>query len=144
MRHCKRIVKLGRTTSHRNALLSSLVCNLIKNRRITTTVSKAKAASGLADKMVTLGKKNTLASRRQAVANLKQKDQVATLFEVIAPSFRDRNGGYTRVIKLDSRFGDNAPMAILEWIGDALALKKKSVVKKEEKEGRAAARPDAR
>lgn len=124
MRHRKLTVKLGRTSAHRNALLSGLVCNLIKERRITTTLEKARAARRLADKMVTLAKKNSLAARRLAVARLRQKDGVAVLFSIIAPAFQNRHGGYTRLIKAGARIGDNAEMAVLEWVEESLLLVK--------------------
>ena len=96
MRHRKKTVKLGRTSAHRNELLANLVCGLIEHRRIKTTVAKAKAARSLAEKMVTLGKKGTLAARRQAIATLKQEGLVRVLFDEIAPGFESRAGGYTR------------------------------------------------
>ncbi|MCS6770403.1 MAG: 50S ribosomal protein L17 [Kiritimatiellae bacterium] len=116
MRHRKKTVKLGRTSEHRDALLSSLVCNLIQRRRITTTLAKAKAARSLADKMVTLAKRNTLYSRRRAVSILRRKEAVAALFGEIAPSLQDRNSGYTRILKLGRRPSDSSEMAILEWV----------------------------
>jgi len=120
MRHRKKTVKLGRTSAHRNELLANLVCALIDNKRIKTTLPKARAARSLADKMVTLGKKGTLAHRRQAIATLKQKDSVKELFENIAPTFADRAGGYTRIIKLGRRMSDSSEMVLLEWV-DAIA-----------------------
>ena len=148
MRHRIRKAKLGRTTEHRTRMLNNLVCSLIKHRRITTTLAKAKAARVVADKMVTLGKKGQadgagLQYRRLIAARLQQnprtffpkkngvsgreqraywrenEDVVRILFEDIAPGFEDRNGGYTRVIKLGRRQGDAAEMAILEWVTDA-------------------------
>lgn len=116
MRHRKITVKLGRTGAHRNALMASLVCNLINERRITTTLVKAKAARILAENMVTLGKRGTLHARRQAIARLHRTDSVSTLFKEIAPSFTERAGGYTRIVKLGRRQGDNSEMAILEWV----------------------------
>ena len=147
MRHRKRTAKLGRTTEHRTALLANLVCSLIKHRKIRTTLAKAKAARVVADKMVTLGKKGqekekSLQCRRLVAARLQQQprhhfakhngvsgkvrrdewrqneDVVRILFEDIAPGFAERNGGYTRVIKLGRRRGDAAEMAILEWVQD--------------------------
>jgi len=106
MRHRKRTVKLGRTSAHRNELLANLVCALIDNKRIKTTLPKARAARSLAEKMVTLGKKGTLASRRLAVSKLKQVDSVKELFDNVAPTFADRSGGYTRIIKLGRRISD--------------------------------------
>ncbi len=119
MKHRKKTVKLGRSSAHRNELLANLVCGLIKHKRIKTTAPKAKAARSLADKMVTLGKKGTLATRRQALAELKQEDQVKVLFEQVAPSFKDRHGGYTRVIKLNQRISDSSKMVLIEWVNAA-------------------------
>ena len=116
MRHRKKTVKLGRTSAHRNELLSNLVCGLIEHRRIKTTLAKAKAARVLAEKMITLGKKGTLASRRQAIATLKQEQLVRVLFDEIAPGFKDRSGGYTRILKLGRRISDSSQMALLEWV----------------------------
>merc|ERR1711916_350998 len=100
MRHQKNTVKLGRTGSHRNAMLANLVCSLIKHRRVTTTLAKAKAARPVAEKMVTLGKKGSIHHRRLAAARLHQEDAVRILFNEIAPEHADRAGGYTRIIKL--------------------------------------------
>ena len=116
MRHRKKTVKLGRTSAHRNELLANLVCGLIEHRRIKTTLAKAKAARVLAEKMITLGKKGTLASRRQAIATLKQEQLVRVLFDEIAPGFKDRPGGYTRILKLGRRISDSSQMALLEWV----------------------------
>ena len=120
MRHRKRTVKLGRTSAHRNELLANLVCALIDNKRIKTTLPKAKAARNLAEKMVTLGKKETLAARRQAISTLKQTDSVKELFDSIAPTFADRAGGYTRIVKLGRRISDSSEMVLLEWV-DSIA-----------------------
>ena len=116
MRHRKKTVKLGRTSAHRNELLANLVCGLIEHRRIKTTVAKAKAARSLAEKMVTLGKKGTLAARRQAIATLKQEGLVRVLFDKIAPGFESRAGGYTRILKLGRRMSDSSEMVLLEWV----------------------------
>jgi len=120
MRHRKRTVKLGRRSAHRNELLANLVCALIDNKRIKTTLPKARAARGLAEKMVTLGKKGTLAHRRQAIAKLKQVNSVKELFDNVAPAFADRSGGYTRIVKLGRRISDSSEMVLLEWV-DAIA-----------------------
>lgn len=120
MRHRKRTVKLGRRSAHRNELLANLVCALIDNKRIKTTLPKARAARGLAEKMVTLGKKGTLAHRRQALSKLKQVDSVKELFDNVAPAFADRTGGYTRIVKLGRRISDSSEMVLLEWV-DAIA-----------------------
>lgn len=116
MRHRKQTAKLGRTGSHRNAMLANLVCSLIKHKRVTTTLAKAKAARMVAEKMVTLGKSGTVHDRRLAVARLHQEDAVKILFNEIAPATKDRRGGYTRIVKLLRRQGDAAEEAILEWV----------------------------
>jgi len=116
MRHLKRTAKLGRTGEHRNAMLANLVCSLIKHKRVTTTLAKAKAARSVAEKLVTLGKKNTVHARRLAVARLHQEDAAKILFAEIAPSQKDRNGGYTRIVKMHQRQGDASQLAILEWV----------------------------
>ena len=116
MRHLKRTAKLGRTGTHRNAMLANLVCSLIKHRRIKTTLAKARAARPVAEKMVTLGKHGTVHDRRLAAARLHQEDAVRILFNEIAPTHKDRPGGYTRIIKMQQRQGDAAPLAILEWV----------------------------
>jgi len=134
MRHLKRTAKLGRQFEHRNAMLANMVCSLIKHKRVTTTLAKAKAARPVAEKMVTLGKAGTIHARRQAVARLhargtgeslskeqkrkwhQQEDVVRILFDEIAPAFKERNGGYTRIIKMEQRPGDSAQRAILEWV----------------------------
>ena len=118
MRHLKRTAKLGRTSEHRNAMLANLVCSLITHRRVTTTLARAKAARSVAEKMVTLGKKGTIHHRRLAVARLHQEDVAKILFKEIAPAFKDRNGGYTRIIKMNQRNGDAAQRAILEWVDE--------------------------
>jgi large subunit ribosomal protein L17 len=116
MRHLKRTAKLGRTSEHRNAMLANLVCSLIEHKRITTTLAKAKAARSVAEKLVTLGKRGTLHDRRLAVARLHQESAAKILFKDIAPAFKDRKGGYTRIIKLGQRQGDASQSAILEWV----------------------------
>jgi large subunit ribosomal protein L17 len=124
MRHLKRTAKLGRTGEHRNAMLANLVCSLIKHKRVTTTLAKAKAARSVAEKLVTLGKKDTIHARRLVAARLHQEDATKILFAEIAPAQKDRNGGYTRIVKLGGtvgkyaghRQGDAADMAILEWV----------------------------
>lgn len=116
MRHRNKTLKLGRKSAHRHAMLANLVSSLIKHSRVTTTVSRAKAARSLADKMLTLGKKGTLHHKRQALATLGQPSVVAKLFDHVAPKFQERNGGYTRVVRVGNRYGDAAPTAILEWV----------------------------
>ena len=116
MRHLKRTAKLGRTSEHRNAMLANMVCSLIKHKRIVTSLAKAKAARSVAEKMVTLGKSGTLHSRRLAAARLKQEDIVRILFNEIAPTQKDRKGGYTRIIQMHQRQGDASQRAILEFV----------------------------
>ena len=116
MRHLKRTAKLGRTGQHRNAMLANLVCSLIKHKRVTTTLAKAKAARSVAEKMVTLAKAGTLHDRRLCSARLPQPEAVRRLFREIAPVFKDRRGGYTRIMHLNQRRGDAAQLAILEWV----------------------------
>jgi large subunit ribosomal protein L17 len=116
MRHLKRTAKLGRTGEHRNAMLANLVCSLIKHKRVTTTLAKAKAARSVAEKMVTLGKRGTLSDRRLAAARLHQEDAVKILFNEIAPAQKERRGGYTRIVRLGYRQGDAGQSAILEWV----------------------------
>ena len=124
MRHLKRTAKLGRTSEHRNAMLANLVCSLIEHKRVTTSLAKAKAARSVAEKMVTLGKKGTIQHRRLAVARLHQEKAAKTLFTEIAPAFKERNGGYTRIVRLGGLTGKNrgrsqgdaAQRAILEWV----------------------------
>jgi large subunit ribosomal protein L17 len=116
MRHLKRTAKLGRTGQHRNAMLANLVCSLIRHKRVTTTLAKAKAARSVAEKMVTLGKSGTIHHRRLAFARLHQQDAVKVLFNEIAPTQKERHGGYTRIVRLNQRNGDAAQMVILEWV----------------------------
>ncbi len=108
--------KLNLPTDQRMALLRNLVTSLLENGRIETTVTRAKETRSLAEKMITLGKTNTLHSRRQALAFITKEDVVKKLFDEIAPKYAERNGGYTRVIKTGPRRGDAAPMAIVELV----------------------------
>ncbi len=108
--------KLGRTTDHRMAMLRAMVTFLLENGKIETTVTRAKEVRPIAEKMVTLGKKGTLAARRQVLAFVTKEDVVVKLFDEIAPSYQDRNGGYTRIIRTGPRRGDAAEMAIIELV----------------------------
>jgi len=139
MRHLKRTAKLGRTFEHRNAMLANLVCSLIKHKRVTTTLARARAARSVAEKIVTLGKRGTIHARRLATARLhargpavdltknkrkkwrEHEDVVRILFDEIAPAFKERNGGYTRIVRLQQRQGDAAQTAILEWVDTVIA-----------------------
>lgn len=116
MRHQRKTVKLQRRADHRRALLANLLCSLIQHRRIRTTLAKAKAMRPMADKLVTLGKRGDLHSRRLAVAKLRNKEAAKILFTTIAPAAANRQGGYTRIIKLGPRLSDSAPMALIEWV----------------------------
>ncbi|HEX3685726.1 MAG TPA: 50S ribosomal protein L17 [Bryobacteraceae bacterium] len=120
MRHRKAGVKLKRDLSGRRALLRGLVTNVIEEERITTTVPKAKAARPLVEKMITLAKDDNLHSRRQAAAFLMTKESVEKLFDKLGPRFNQRNGGYTRIVKLGWRKGDGAETAKLELVGSEL------------------------
>jgi len=133
MRHRKRTAKLGRTGSHRNAMLANLVCSLIKHKRVRTTLAKAKAARSVAETMVTLGKSGTIHDRRLAAARLHQEDAVKILFNEIAPASKDRRGGYTRIVKLLRRQGDAAEEAILEWVDSIGAAPAEAAPAAEEK-----------
>ena len=108
--------KLGRTTEHRNAMLRGMVTLLLEKGAIETTLSRAKELRCVADKMITLGKKNTLASRREALAYITKEDVVKKLFDEIAPRYADRVGGYTQIYKLGPRRGDAAEMALIQLV----------------------------
>lgn len=125
MRHRILDKKLGRSKSHREALMASLVRSLIKEKRILTTLAKAKSAQREAEKLVTLARQGTLASRRLAIARLKDKAAAAELISTLLPLFAGRSGGYTRIVKLGRRTGDNAETALLEWIGVEIPDKRK-------------------
>lgn len=126
MYHGKAGRKLGRTSSHREAMFRNMVTSIIKYESIRTTDTMAKEVRKLADKMITLGKKGDLHARRQALSIVRDKDMVGKLFGELTERFRNRAGGYTRIIKVGYRFGDNAPVSILEYIPDE---KKKEKVK---------------
>ena len=110
--------KLGRATAHRNAMLRGMVTYLLENGTIETTLTRAKEVRCMAEKMITLGKKNTLASRRAALAYITKEDVVKKLFDQIAPDYADRNGGYTRIYQLGPRRGDGAEMAVIKLVAD--------------------------
>jgi large subunit ribosomal protein L17 len=116
MRHRSKTVKLKRNASQRRALLANLACNLIEHGRIKTTFGKAKALRPVAEKLITLAKRDDLHSRRLAIAFLRQKETVKKLFAETAPASKDRQGGYCRITKLGARMSDSAPMAIIEWV----------------------------
>jgi large subunit ribosomal protein L17 len=136
MRHQKNTRKFGRTSQHRDLMLANIVASLILHKRVKTTLAKAKAARPLAEKLVTLGKGGTLHDRRLAVAKIGQRDAVALLFKSIAPGFKDRKGGYTRIIKLGPRQSDSASIAFLEWV-DYVVESEAAPVEKAEKPAKA-------
>jgi large subunit ribosomal protein L17 len=116
MRHQRKVKKLQRPAAQRKALLSGLVADLITHKQIKTTLAKAKAVRPFAEKMVTLGKRGDIHSRRLAVAFLRSKSVVTELFDVVAPLAQNRVGGYTRITKLGQRLSDSAPVAFIEWV----------------------------
>ena len=138
--------KLGRPTAHRMAMLRGMVTLLLENGQIETTLTRAKEVRSMAEKMITLGKKNTLASRRAALAYITKDDVVTKLFNEIAPNYAKRNGGYTRILKLGPRRGDAAEMAIVALVEadekevvEAVAEEKKPAKKTTKKTTEAAA-----
>jgi large subunit ribosomal protein L17 len=140
MRHQKKTIKLGRTAEHRKALLANQVCSLIEHQRIKTTLAKAKAVRPLAERMVTLGKNGSIHARRTALATLRQKSAVKKLFDDVAPRSAERNGGYTRIVKLGQRKSDSARMAFIEWVDMAEVVEKKPAEEKKAKRKEAEAK----
>lgn len=138
MRHRIQSSRFGRSSSHQRALLANLVCALINERRIVTTIQKARAARSLAEKTMTLAKGGTLAGRRQAIQVLNNKPAVKILFTELAPNYKDRSGGYCRILKTGLRRSDSSRMAILEWVGLSQADRKK---KKPAEEGKKEVQP---
>ncbi len=116
MRHGKVHRKLGKKPSHRRAMFANMCAALIKHEQIVTTLPKAKELRPVVEKLVTIGKKGDLAARRQAIAEMRDVDMVKKLFDVIAPRYKDRHGGYTRIMKAGFRYGDNAPRAVIEFV----------------------------
>jgi large subunit ribosomal protein L17 len=116
MRHGKKINHLGRKTAHRKSMLANMACSLIEHKRINTTVAKAKALKRFVEPMITKSKEDTTHNRRIVMARLRQKEAVTELFRDVAVKVGDRPGGYTRIIKLGNRLGDNADMAMIELV----------------------------
>lgn len=116
MRHGKAGRKLSRTPSHRKAMFANMAASLIRHEQIVTTLPKAKELKPIVDKLVTLGKRGDLHARRQAISQIGDKDAVSKLFETLAERYRERNGGYTRVLKAGFRQGDSAPVAVIEFV----------------------------
>lgn len=138
MRHLIKGKKLRRNSAHRRALLRNLVTSFLEKERIKTTLAKAKATRPLAEKMITLAKKNSLHTRRLALRYIYKKDVVKKLFEDIGPRFTERPGGYTRIVKIGTRSGDGAEMAMLELVGTEFKKKeKKKSIKERAKEAKA-------
>lgn len=116
MRHGLKQRKLNRTSSHRTAMFANMAAALVKHEQIVTTLPKAKELKAIVDKLITLGKKGGLSNRRLAISRMRDQTQVAKLFDTLAPRYADRNGGYTRVMKAGFRYGDNAPLAVIELV----------------------------
>lgn len=116
MRHRKQGRKLNRTSSHRKAMFANMAASLIEHEQIVTTLPKAKEMRSVADKLITLAKRGDLHSRRQAISQVRNVEQVKKLFDELGPRYKERPGGYTRVLKAGFRFGDNAPMAVIEFV----------------------------
>ena len=123
MRHGNSHRKLNRTHEHRKAMFSNMICSLIEHEQIKTTLPKAKELKKIADKYVSIGKKGNLHARRIAYSKLKQDAAVKKLFETLAPRYKDRHGGYTRVIKAGFRYGDMSPMAVIEFVERDISAK---------------------
>ncbi len=137
MRHQVDHRKLGRSTSHRKALLRNMASSLILAERIETTLPKAKELSRLADNLVTFAKEGTLHTRRLAARTVLDQEALKKLFDILGPRFKDRQGGYTRIFKFGFRLGDGAPMAAIEYLGYQLPVKAKPGDKEEKKEKKA-------
>ena len=116
MRHGKAHRKLGRTAAHRTAMFANMSASLIKHEQIVTTLPKAKELRPFVEKLVTLAKRGDLHARRQAISHVRDVEQVGKLFSVLGPRYADRNGGYIRVLKAGFRYGDNAPLAVIEFV----------------------------
>ena len=125
MRHRKGYRRLNRTASHRRAMLANMACSLIKHEQITTTLPKAKELRRYVDKLITLGKKGGLANYRRAISQLRDEDMAHKLFHVLGDRYQERPGGYTRVLKAGFRYGDAAPMAIIELVDRDVSAKGK-------------------
>ena len=144
MRHGQTQRKLGRKSQHRTAMFANMAVALIKHEQIVTTLPKAKDLRPIVEKLITLGKRGDLHARRQAIAQMRDVDMVKKLFEVIGPRYKDRNGGYTRVLKAGFRHGDSAPVAVIELVGrDVDAKGKDDLARHEAAKAAAPASADA-
>jgi len=139
MRHGKVYRKLNRTAEHRKAMFANMAASLIRHEQIITTLPKAKELRPIVEKLVTLGKKGGLALRRQAISELRDLEMVRKLFGVMAERYKDRQGGYTRIIKAGFRYGDDAAMAVIEFVDRDVEAKGKNPEPKKKKDGEAAA-----
>ena len=138
MRHGNAHRKLNRKAEHRRAMFANMAASLIRHEQIVTTLPKAKDLRPIVEKLVTLGKKGGLAMRRQAISEMRDLDQARKLFDVLAPRYKDRQGGYTRIIKAGFRYGDNAPMAVIEFVDRDVEAKGKDSGPTQEKAAEAA------
>jgi large subunit ribosomal protein L17 len=144
MRHRARSVKLGRSSSHRKAMYRNLVTSLLEHERVETTDAKAKELRRIADRMITLGKRGTLHARRQALSVIRKREITAKVFDDLAERFRERPGGYTRVLKVRRRVGDDAPLSIVELVeGEAPAAVEEEKGKKKASKKKAATKKAA-
>lgn len=139
MRHGKTIAKLGRTASHRKALMKNLATNLIKKEKVTTTIEKAKAIRPYVEKLITRAKESSVHNKREAAKKIRDRKVLVKLFDDVGPRFKERNGGYTRIMRLGFRPGDAAEMAIIELVVQSQKEKKKSNKKKKEEKSEAPA-----
>jgi large subunit ribosomal protein L17 len=141
MRHGRVHRKLNRKSEHRRAMFANMAAALIKHEQIVTTLPKAKDLRPIVEKLVTLGKRGDLHARRQAVSDLRDRAMVKKLFDVLGPRYKERNGGYTRVLKAGYRYGDSAPVAVIEFVDRDLEAKGQDsgpVAEKKAEEGAAA------
>src|SRR6187402_1620191 len=125
MRHGKVHRKLNRTAEHRKAMFANMAAALIKHEQIVTTLPKAKELRPIVEKLITLGKRGDLHARRQAIAQMRDETQVQKLFATVGPRYKDRNGGYIRILKAGFRYGDNAPLAVIELVDRDVSAKGK-------------------
>ena len=122
MRHKKSSDRIGRSSAHRQATTAALVCSLIAEKRIKTTLAKARLTRKVAERMVTMARKGTLAARRNAISKLRRTESVSELFDTIVPQMEGRNGGYTRIVKIGQRGSDGSEMAFVEWVSANTAV----------------------
>jgi len=141
MRHGKVHRKLGKKPAHRKAMFANMSASLIKHEQIMTTLPKAKELRPVVEKLITLGKKGDLTARRQAISQIRDVAMVKKLFEVLAPRYKERKGGYTRIMKAGFRYGDSAPVAVIEFVDRDVEAKGKDSGPVQAKAAEAAIRP---